>query len=282
MSFQSVADELYDLAPAGFTAARNARAAAARTAGDWDLAVRIAALRKPTIVAWLANQLVRQNPDEVQSLITLGEQLRAATAAMAGPELRRLATLERELIQGLVHTARALAGARGLHIPDAANQSLADTLRAAVADPDAAHALLSGHLTQALEPPMFGALLTDTPPAANHGRPPAAPAGAGDPQDEQVHDDQARRDRQEARARVDEALRARDLTGDALGRAREAVSQSVARVERLRAELDEAIEVRNAAEREERGAHAAHDRAVRVADEAQGQLQAMTTDAPDA
>ena len=52
-------------------------------------------------------------------------------------------------------------------------------------------------------------------------------------------------------------------------------------MEHLRAELDEAIEVRNAAEREERGAQAAHDRAVRVAEEAQGQLQAMTTDAPD-
>ena len=145
MSFQSVADELYDLAPAGFTAARNARAAAARTAGDRDLAVRISALRKPTIVAWLANQLVRQNLTEIQSLIALGEQLRAATAAMAGPELRRLATLEREFVQGLVHTARALAAARGLHVPDAADQLLADTLRAAVADPDAARALLSGH-----------------------------------------------------------------------------------------------------------------------------------------
>ena len=280
MSFQGVADELYDLAPAEFTAARNARAAAARTAGDRDLAVRITALRKPTIVAWLANQLVRQNLAEIQALIALGEQLRAATAAMAGPELRRLATLEREFVQGLVHTARALAAARGLHVPDAADQLLADTLRATVADPDAARALLSGHLTQALEPPMFGALLPDAPPL-DPGRPPAAPPGAGGPPDEQVHVDQARRDRQEARARADQALRARELTGDALGRAREAVSESVALVERLRAELDEAIEVRNAAECEERGAQATHDRAVRVADEAQGQLQAMTAHAPD-
>jgi hypothetical protein len=52
-----LADELYALPPEQFTAAPNTRAKEAKAAGEKETAARIAALRKPTVLAWLANPL---------------------------------------------------------------------------------------------------------------------------------------------------------------------------------------------------------------------------------
>lgn len=59
MDIDDVADELYAVLPAEFTATRDDRARAARRAGDRELARRISTLRKPTLGAWAANLLVR-------------------------------------------------------------------------------------------------------------------------------------------------------------------------------------------------------------------------------
>lgn len=277
MRFETIADELYGLAPEEFTGARNARAATARGGGDRDLAVRIAALRKPTLVAWLANQLVRQNRDMLESLLAVGEQLRSAMVTQQGPELRRLSVLERELVQDLVVAARTQAGARGLRIPDTADRGLVDTLRAGLGDPRAAEALMAGRLTHALEPPAFGSLLTAAPQAAPAGPPAGTPSRSVRKQE-----GQARRDIEAAQARADEARRARELAEEKLTLARSATRASAERVEHLRVELDEAIEGGKAAEREEREARAAHDRAIRAANDAELQLRAKTASASDA
>jgi hypothetical protein len=49
--------ELYGLAPEEFTAARNALVKATKDAGDHTTSDSLKALRKPTLAAWLANQL---------------------------------------------------------------------------------------------------------------------------------------------------------------------------------------------------------------------------------
>jgi len=85
-----VADELYALPPGQFTATRNARAREAKAAGDRETATRIATLRKPTVLAWLVNLLVRELPDEIGGFLDLGDALREATATLSGPELRQL------------------------------------------------------------------------------------------------------------------------------------------------------------------------------------------------
>ncbi|MFV0138119.1 hypothetical protein ACLGIH_34035 [Streptomyces sp. HMX87] len=64
MDLETVSDELYGLRPGDFTAARNERAKAARSAGDRELAEQIRRLRRPTLAAWAGNLLVRQQPDE--------------------------------------------------------------------------------------------------------------------------------------------------------------------------------------------------------------------------
>ncbi|RXZ46147.1 hypothetical protein ESO86_11460, partial [Agromyces binzhouensis] len=51
------ADALYALVPEEFTAARNARAADARSASEPALAKEIGALRRPSPSAWIVNRL---------------------------------------------------------------------------------------------------------------------------------------------------------------------------------------------------------------------------------
>ena len=77
----AIAAELYGLAPKDLIAARDARAAEARTAGDKDLATSLKHLRKPSVGAWMANMLVRQQPRDINRLIELGATLRPLGAS---------------------------------------------------------------------------------------------------------------------------------------------------------------------------------------------------------
>ena len=56
---------LYEAPPEGFVAGRAAAVAAAKKAGDTATAKRLAALRKPTVAAWLVNLLAlrRRTPE---------------------------------------------------------------------------------------------------------------------------------------------------------------------------------------------------------------------------
>ncbi|GGN80963.1 hypothetical protein GCM10011579_067060 [Streptomyces albiflavescens] len=73
------------LPPEDFTAARDARAAAARSAGDRALAEKIHTLRRPSSSAWAANLLVRGRPDEIEPMLQLGKALRQAHHDLDGP-----------------------------------------------------------------------------------------------------------------------------------------------------------------------------------------------------
>lgn len=90
MDLDAVADELYGLRPEDFTAARAARVAAARTAGDRALAERIGKLRRPSLSAWASNLLVREQPEQIEPLLKLGEALRQAHQDLDGAQLRAL------------------------------------------------------------------------------------------------------------------------------------------------------------------------------------------------
>jgi len=67
-----VADELDRLAPEEFTAARTVQEKQARQAGDRELAARIHRLAKPTVAAWLANQLARATDHPVSDATAQG------------------------------------------------------------------------------------------------------------------------------------------------------------------------------------------------------------------
>src|SRR5689334_3373488 len=132
VSLDEIAWELYGLEPAEFTAARNAKAKEAKQDGDKELAAAITALGKPTMVGWLANQLIRQYPDEMHALLELGESLREATASLAGDQLKELSRQQRQVVHALVQQARGLASAAGHPASEDTARGVEETLHAAL------------------------------------------------------------------------------------------------------------------------------------------------------
>lgn len=150
MRFESVADELYAAARDEFTALRNERAAQAKAAGEHNLATRIRGLHKPTSAAWLANQLARKHAEQIGKLEQLGESMRRAHTELDGDELRALSRRRHDLVQALTDQARSLGKDRGVPVSDSVSAEVADTLDAALGDPDAARELAEGRLATAL------------------------------------------------------------------------------------------------------------------------------------
>ncbi len=146
MGIQEVAAELYGLAPEEFTAARNAAAAEAKSSGDGELAAAVKVLRKPSVGAWLLNQLVRQRGEEVAQVLELGARLRAAQGTLGAAELRALDTQRRALTRAVAGQAVAIGRAAGRSVSAAVSGAVEETLRSAMVDGEAGEALSSGLL----------------------------------------------------------------------------------------------------------------------------------------
>ncbi|MFF7355832.1 hypothetical protein ACFZA1_24765, partial [Streptomyces filipinensis] len=150
MDLDAVADELYGLRPEEFVAARDRRALDARKAGDQALARAIGALRRPSLGAWVSNLLVRRQRAEVGPLLALGEELRRAHRELDGPQLRRLARRQSEVIGALGRQAGQLAAQAGHPVGEGVRREVEETLHAALADPEAARAWAAGRLVKPL------------------------------------------------------------------------------------------------------------------------------------
>ncbi|MFD7919314.1 hypothetical protein ACFV3R_08830 [Streptomyces sp. NPDC059740] len=153
MSPEEAAEELYGLPPEDFTAAREERARAARSAGDRSAARAIRALRRPTYSAWAANLLTREEPDRTRGLLELGAELRDAQRRLDGPRLRELMRAQRELTEELTRSAARIARQAGHPLGEGALREVEQTLRAALADPDAARRWRAGCLPRPLTAP---------------------------------------------------------------------------------------------------------------------------------
>lgn len=201
-------DDLYGAKPEEFTALRSELATTAKKRGDADAARRISAARKPTTAAWIVNLLALTNADAKRRLADLGDQLREAHAAMDGERIRELSSGQRRLVDELTRTGFAEAD-----VPDpsaALRDDVASTLQAAVADPDVAARL--GRLTKAERWSGFGEF-GDTAMVftAARGKAKMEPAQKEPVPQEPAEDkdDVARRRREEARAAVAAAERAK-------------------------------------------------------------------------
>jgi hypothetical protein len=159
----AAAEELYGADPEAFTGRRGELAAAARDAGDKAAAKAITALRKPTRAAWVVNRLTRADPGAPGKLAELAAALRAAQEAGHGPRLRELSAARGSLVDAL--TAQALAVAGVADPAPSLRLEVAETLTAAIADPEVAADFAAGTLTRAVQWSGFG-----VPPAdAEHG-----------------------------------------------------------------------------------------------------------------
>ena len=221
-----MADELYALLPGEFVARRD-RVAADLKGRDAALARRVRALTKPTTAAWVVNQLVRAEAEQVEQVLGVGEALRVAQRSMSADELRALTRQRRQLTAAVTQHARGLARERGVGVSDEIADRVEATLTAAVLDAGCARAVRSGMLVSALRstgveasdvaaalaaPDALG--FVATPHSQDGARPPlrAVPGPAGDADrdaddldEADEPDEEARRDEQaaaEARARA--------------------------------------------------------------------------------
>jgi hypothetical protein len=273
VDINSVADELYALPPEEFTAARNVSEKEAKAIGDKQLAAEIRQLRKPSMGAWLANQLVREHPGEVQAFVDLGAALREATAMLSGDQLRELGKQRRRLVYALMHQARGLANAAGHKVSQDMASRLEDTLHAALADERAAAELRAGRLTDTLQGEGFPSTEATTSTESTTGLP-----SAGSPKEKSV---EQRRADQLGRAESDEHL-ARAAVRDAadgleraqtnVERAKAAAHEAALLVSGLRAKLDKADVEASRREQEHQSAQAELVRADRTGQVARERL----------
>lgn len=143
--------ELYSGDPAEFTAARDALSTQARERGDKHLAARLKKFRKPTTAAWAINRMVATEPDLVEDLLHLGEQLRAAQHDLRADQLRALADRRSTLLRRLAARAVELAEGAGHPLSEQARQQVEQTLTAALSDPQAGEEVRQGTLSRPLE-----------------------------------------------------------------------------------------------------------------------------------
>jgi hypothetical protein len=268
VDLDGAADELYSLPPEEFVARRGALEKQARDAGDRELAGRIRRLGKPTTVAWLANQLVREHPDEIGPLLELGAGLRAATANLSGDDLRRLSQQQHQVIQALIRQAAAISGAAGHDLSDATARALEDTLRAALADGDLADELASARLTKALEHVGFGVSV----PGQQRGQSPPSPPAK--PEASRI--ERLARDAQEAQTASDAAAAAHEKAQQAADQAAAETRTCGENMNRLQQELDDAVRAHARSEREERQARVAAADSARAAQRARRRLEEVT------
>jgi hypothetical protein len=182
---------LYRLPVAEFVAARDQLAKRLRSAGDREAARRVAALRRPSVSVWAANQLPAAAPRALAELLAAGEALREAQdQALAGEPgaarmLRRATAQQRAVVAQLVQRAETLLARAGHAASDQTLARVAATLQAAATgDADTRAALAEGRLQADLDPAGFGfggpfdqaEPAEDGPPAAA-AEPAAVPSG---------------------------------------------------------------------------------------------------------
>ncbi|WP_251149814.1 hypothetical protein [Cellulosimicrobium sp. Marseille-Q4280] len=149
-------DELYALPLEQFVVARTAASKRIKASGDAVGAERVGRLPKPTVAAWVVNQVAREHPDEVAALVAIGDELRDATEDRDRGRLTALDRLRRERVEALVGTVRKAGEVAGRAVSSSAVDRLAETLTAAVMDPDAGAVVQAGRLSQALQHVGFG------------------------------------------------------------------------------------------------------------------------------
>ncbi|MGW0140394.1 hypothetical protein [Streptomyces calvus] len=285
---EAALDELYALPPSDFVARREERAAAARTAGRAEDARRIRAARRPTLAAWAANLLRRSRPDEAERFLELGRALREAYATLDPEGLKELSAQRRRIVSELSRQAAALAREAGHPLSDAVQRDVETTLRAVLADPDAAEVWAGGRLESTLTPPSEFAATAPGPARKEPRAPARAPSAPPRGKDELA---QRRAERQQRLALAQEAareaeVRLRDRRTEqeradadleaARERHREAQEQVTAVEDRLRqarAELERAERERTEAQERGRAAADARARAEREAREAARQAE---------
>ena len=254
MSLDQEIDQLYQLKPDAFTAARNELV---KLLPAKDRA-SVKALPKPTVPAWAVNQLYWQRRRAFKMLVDAAERLRAAHAQqLAGrhPDIQAAERDHRDALKGAADEIRDLLKEAGEPATPQTMNAVTETLQALPGRAD------YGRLTKPLKPLGFEALsglvkgggatiarLADKrPPVAPPQPAPSAGRTAADDKAAKKREAEAKK-REQVEARRQAAARERELR-EATAKARTAAAEhsraemALARVQRerkdLQARLDE-------------------------------------------
>lgn len=293
-------DKLYQLSLPEFTAGRNALAKRVSGEQGKEAAADIKALEKPSVSAWVVNQLYWRHRKDFDRLLKAGDELRAVQQKrLAGRDADVTAAIEarRDTLSALMGKARELLAESG-STSDDIRQRVETTLEALSVYGSSDSAPRAGRLIGDVQPPGFAALAALVPagqlplatPAARGKAagetklsavpPPAAPKKPAAPEPRRVEKARA------ALADAESALaEARDVAE------KEAATQAKAQSEweAAREALDEIQEKLDAAMDRERKAQVQRDerrraatqathavgRAERTRDEAERYLQSL-------
>jgi hypothetical protein len=280
---------LYQLPLEQFVATRDQLARRLRAAGDRDSARQVAALRRPPVSAWAANQLAHAAPNALAELLDAGAALRQAQQdALAGQpgaarQLRTATTHLRAAITRLSARAETLLVRSGHAASDATLARLAATLQAAATGDEATRAALAqGRLAGDLDPAGFGLEVGSAPaepaaPANVAPEAPVAPVGQAEARREQARAaarralEQTRRAAEQAQTILDQAKGLATTRQQAAQAAHQRAEQLTAAAqdlaEQAAAAATAAEEARQAAEGADRDADEVAER-VRVAEQA--------------
>ncbi|WP_264029323.1 hypothetical protein [Cellulosimicrobium sp. SH8] len=239
----ALVDGLFALPLEQFVVARTAAAKELKASGDAVGAERVARLAKPTVAAWVVNQVARERPDDVAALVSLGDELRDATTDRDRTRIRTLDRLRRERVERVVGELRDAGEVAGRAVSATALDRLAETLTAAVMDPDAGALVRAGRLSQALQHVGFGIVDEGGEPAdvvelrARTGGAATGTGGPGaaDPEASTTHGGRGARS-----ARDSGPADGEPPEEDAVAAAEREVEETAAEVDRLEAERDEA------------------------------------------
>jgi hypothetical protein len=281
VNLQEVASELYALPLEAFTPRRNEAAKQLRSQ-DRDLAEAVRRLPKPAQAAWAVNMLSRQRTEQVGSLLALGSEFREAQEDLAGEALRELTEQARPAVRQALNAAVEVAAEHRMTLGDSAQRQVEQTLRAALADEQAARAVSSGFLVRSLKPVGFGVDVDGATAFAPSGAP---TTGAPDAKKRAGARQRRRETQQAAKGALKELETAeKDLRRqqERLERSQEAASTATSHLQALREELaqahrdaDEAVSAAREARRERDAARAAQRGASRRADRAQKRLDKL-------
>jgi hypothetical protein len=245
MDLDHATDELYAADLADFVAERKRLAKELRDAGNAEDAQELAKLRKPTVAAWVLNQLARRNRREVDLLLHAGHRLREAQAgALRGKEKEafdQARKTESDALRVLAREAgHLLASERGGASASVLNQ-VAESLRAAAISEHGRELLARGRFAEPMQSEGFEVL------TGLAGAPAQRAAKAGAEKRDELRE--AREELKEVRAAFREAQReaadaeraAERLEAEA-GKARAAADEAHRRAERAAEQLDAAEE----------------------------------------
>ncbi|MDT0569125.1 hypothetical protein RM704_16870 [Streptomyces sp. DSM 3412] len=312
---ETALDELYVTPPPGFVSRREGLAAEARAARRTADARRIRAARRPSLAAWASNLLLRSRPEETRAFLDLGRALRDAFQSLDAEGIKELSERRRSVVSAMSRQAAELAAEAGHRLSDPVLREVEATLRAVLADQDAADRWATGRLESALTPPSDfpgpstvrtdrrrspAGAATASPDARTRARARDEVAERRRQKQEQEQLAQEKRERlarekqerlaqekqeqlaREKRERLAQEKRERlaQERRERLGRAREAVRAADGRLRQAREDLRRAERQQRAAEKQRAEAADAVSRAERAARDAASEVERLSGRTP--